>query len=265
MPTPVMNEQAVEAGIDQLERDGFALIRNALDAATVRAWRELLYRRFERQQYEAINSVGNCYIETLLKDEPALTKPLIGHASTAPYLKAFLGKQCQLRSLRAHINPGPYTQEWHMDFFDYWDQAERAGGRNPLVALCMNATFYLTDNTPDRGRLTFLNGYHRKPVPTELRPHSGYTTDPTNPFQAWCEAQPKTHLHPMAGDAVVFVSHIPHQGAKLGEDAPGQARCNVVLHYQQNPMFPGIRFVSIPRITLDAIGYDATFPFARHG
>ena len=66
----------------------------------------------------------------------------------------------------------------------------------------------------------------------------------------------------MAGDAVVFYSHIPHQGAKTGEDKPGKTRANIVLHYQQNPMFPGIRFVSTPQFTLDQLGYAGTFPFS---
>ena len=68
-------------------------------------------------------------------------------------------------------------------------------------------------------------------------------------------------LHPMAGDAVIFYSHIPHQGAKIGSDDPNQPRANIVLHYQQNPMFLGIRFVSNPQFTLDQLGYAGTFLF----
>jgi hypothetical protein len=261
--TALASEESIASGIERLERDGFLLVRNALDKNAVWAWRECLYRRFEQKRYDGINSVGNCYIEPLLKEEPGLAKSLVGHPSVAPYLKAFLGKQCQLRSMRAHLNPGPYVQEWHMDFTDYWDQPRLAGGMRPLVGLCMNTTFYLTDNTPDRGRFTFVPGYNDKPIPAELRPHVGYTTDRTNPFQAWCDRQPHVDLHPMSGDAVVFFSHMPHQGAKTGDDPTGLTRANVVLHYQQNPMYPGVRFVSIPTLTLDALGHDGTFPFAR--
>ena len=67
----------------------------------------------------------------------------------------------------------------------------------------------------------------------------------------------------MSGDAVVFYSHLPHQGAKMGPDPEGEIRGNIVFHYQQNPMYPGIRFVSHPQVTLDALGYDGTFPFAE--
>jgi ectoine hydroxylase-related dioxygenase (phytanoyl-CoA dioxygenase family) len=252
----------VTSNLQRLEHDGFLLVRGALDLPTVEAWRSYLYGRYQRKEYDGLNSVGNCYIENLLKDKPETARALVGHASVAPYLRAALGRQCQLRSVRAHLNPGAYTQEWHMDFTDYWDQESRAGGLQPLRALCMNTTFYLTDNTPERGRLTFLTGYHRRRVPLELQPHTGYTTDRSNPFQSWCDRQEKTDLHPMAGDAVVFFSHIPHQGAKVA-DPPDAIRGNIVLHYQQNPMFPGIKFVSTPQFTLEALGYDGTFPFAR--
>ena len=39
-------------------------------------------------------------------------------------------------------------------------------------------------------------------------------------------------------------------------------RANIVLHYQQNPMFPGISFVSDSQFTLETLGYRGTFPFA---
>ena len=170
-----------------------------------------------------------------------------------------LGRQCQLRSFRAHVNPGAYTQEWHTDFGYYWDSPNEA--RHALRPLCINTTFYLTDNTPETGRLTFICGFCHKEVPPEVRTHGGY--DFNNKFHQWCEQQEHRHLHPMAGDAVVFFSHIPHQGAKLQQESDGPMRGNVVQHYQQTPMFPGIRFVSSPLAAIEALGYDGTFPFAE--
>ncbi len=247
----------------RLESDGFLLIEHALDESTVETWKGVLYGLFERGAYEINNSVGNVAFEKLLALEPDLAKELIAHPSVAPYLKSVLGRQCQLRSFRAHLNPRDYLQEWHMDFRDYWFQDEKSEASKPLIGLCMNSTFYLTDNRPDQGRLRFVKDFFSQPVPEVVRPHTGYTDDRTNRFQKWCDRQPHVDLHPMAGDAVVFYSHIPHQGAKTGPDTPGQHRANIVLHYQQNPMFPGIRFVSNPQFTLDQLGYAGTFPFAE--
>ena len=250
------------AGLAELERDGFLLVPGALDAEAVAWWKRTLYDLYRGGRNEIDNSVGNVAFESLLELEPERSRLLVGHASVAPYLKAILGKQCQLRSLRAHMNPRAYLQEWHMDFTDYQYQERRSEAGRPLRALCMNTTFYLTDNTPERGRLTFLTGYIDRPIPDEILPYVQYTDDRSNRFQAWCDEQSQAHLYPMAGDAVVFFSHIPHQGAKFGDDLEDDIRANLVLHYHQNPMYPGIRFVSTPDLTLGALGYAGTFPFA---
>ena len=255
------NPTTLEQNLAQLKRDGFLLIPQALDLAVVEQWKKVLYDLYAQKRYEISNGVGNVAFDKLLQIEPEMAKALIGHPSTSPYLRAILGKQCQLRSLRAHVNPGAYTQEWHMDFYDYYYQAEKAAAKQPAIALCMNATFYLTDNTPDHGRLTFVKGYLDQPVPDYLRPNLRYTEDRNDPFQRWCDEQNRADLHPMAGDAVVFFSHVPHQGAKFGIDPDGQMRANIVLHYQQNPMFPGIKFVSDSQFTLETLGYRGTFPF----
>ena len=246
-----------------LNEQGFLLIEGALSADKVSQWQDVLYGMYERGEYEIDNSVGNVAFEKLLALQPDLAGELIGHESVAAYLKAVLGRQCQLRSLRAHVNPRAYKQEWHMDFYDYHYQRERAEGHQPLIGLCMNTTFYLTDNPPERGRLTVLKDYFKQPIPDGMIQHMGYTDDRSNPFQTWCDGQEHVDLHPKAGDVVLFYSHVPHQGAKVGEDPAGLPRANVVLHYQQNPMFPGINFVSNPQFTLDTLGYAGTFPFAN--
>ena len=79
---------------------------------------------------EIDNSVGNVAFESLLRHAPARSRLLVGHPSVAPYLRAILGRQCQLRSLRAHLNPRAYRQEWHMDFTDYQYQVLTSCGRS---------------------------------------------------------------------------------------------------------------------------------------
>ena len=250
-----------EDNLQALQQDGFLLIPQVLDQQTIDQWNQRLYDLYEKKEYDINNSVGNVAFDRLLGVEPEMSNALLGHPSVAPYLKAILGKQCQVRSMRAHLNPAAYHQEWHMDFYDYYYQIEKAEASNPAMALCMNTTFYLTDNTPDRARLTFLKDYIARPIPDSLIPYLHYTDDREDPFQKWCDEQEHVDLHPMAGDVVIFYSHVPHQGAKLGPDPEGEIRGNIVFHYQQNPMYPGIRFVSNPQFTLDTLGYAGTFPF----
>ena len=251
-----------ESQLKELKSQGFLLLKNALEFEYVVRWREILYGMYENGQYEVHNSVGNVAFEKLLALQPELSRDLIGHDSVAPFLKFILGKQCQLRSLRAHVNPQSYLQEWHMDFYDYYQQKEKSQGTNPITGLCVNTTFYLTDNPPERGRLRFLKDFVSVSVPKDITPYVGYTDDRKNPFQVWCDSQAYVDLHPNAGDLVIFYSHIPHQRAKLVDDPQGNHRANIVLHYQQNPMHPEIQFVSDPQFTLDTLGYTDTFPFS---
>lgn len=253
-------QTAFEHNLNHLVTHGYLLLPKAIDSAAVLAWRECLQRHYDNKAWDIRNNVGNVAFDHLLEREPALAKPMVGHKSVSPYLCALMGKQCQLRSLRAHVNPSAYKQEWHMDFYNYWDQEKE--GLFAVRGLCVNTTFYLTDNTPETGRLTFLKGYRNQPIPAELKPYQYYSEDPNNPFQKWCDSQEQVHLHPNAGDVVVFFSHVPHQGAKLRDDAPGMMRSNIVLHYQTNPMYHGITFVSQPQAAIAGLGFEGTFPFA---
>ncbi len=252
----------IQANLDSLQENGYLHIENALDADTVQRWKDILYGMYHREEYCGSNSVGNVYFNRLLEQYPELVKPMLTLDNTTCYLRAIMGRQCQLRSVRAHVNPAAYRQEWHMDFYDYYYQSEKADALHPLQGLCMNQTFYFTDNAPGVARLTFLKDYLKKPIPEELVPHMGYTDDRGNRFQVWCDNQEHADLYPKAGDAVVFYSHVPHQGAKEREDPSEDIRANLVFHFQQNPMWPGIMFVSDPQHTIDTISYRESFPFA---
>ena len=232
--------------LDQLERDGFLLIEGALSPQETKLLRQRVDHARQMGWEEGLNAVGNMWFDSLLEREPETFAPLVSHPHVRPYLEGMMGKQCQLRSLRAHINPGPYLQEWHMDFYGYWEE-KRQLGRHRLTAqpVGVNTTYYLQDNGPGDGHLKYVaNGHLKEP------PHLYPMERPK--FETWCESQEHVILYPKAGDCVVFMSHIPHQGAKERDD---MERSNVVCHYQMTPMYEGIWHVSKPR------GYEGTFPF----
>ena len=135
-----MDNNISKKNLEFLQKNGFVMVKEALSKDQISVWKEKLYSHYINQKYEINNTVGNVAFEKLLEIEPHLSRKLIGHKSVAPYLKYFLGKQCQLRSLRAHINPGTYLQEWHMDFYDYWYQQESSKANVPLKGLCMTTT-----------------------------------------------------------------------------------------------------------------------------
>ena len=108
--------------LDHLERDGFLLIKGALSSKETEQVRARIFNAKKQGWEEGLNAVGNMWFDSLLDREPDIFSPLVGHPSVAPLLYAMMGKQCQLRSFRAHINPGAYIQEWHMDFYGYWNE-----------------------------------------------------------------------------------------------------------------------------------------------
>lgn len=237
----------LESRLDELEDVGFIVVEGALTAPEVELVRARVDNARTQGWEEGLNAVGNMWFDTLLDREPETFGPLVGQRSIRPILEGMMGPQCQLRSYRAHINPGPYLQEWHMDFYGYWQEQRRAQGhRFAVPPIGINTTFYLQDNNPGDGHLKFIKDGH-KSEPPHLYPMD------RPKFEAWCEAQEHVVLYPKAGDCVVFISHIPHQGAKERDDMD---RSNVVCHYQLTPMHEGASFVSLSR------GYAGTFPFA---
>ncbi|MCA1597123.1 MAG: phytanoyl-CoA dioxygenase family protein [Chloroflexi bacterium] len=226
--------------LEELEKNGYVLIPGALSPEEVETCRTSLNLARANGWEEGLNSVGNMWFDHLLEQAPEVFSPLVAHPSIRPHLEALLGPQCQMRRLRAHINPGPYLQEWHMDFYGYWHQPLIA--RYAVKGTGINTTFYFQDNGPGIARLTFVKNGHRLRPPENLFRPNGWTLDHPA-FEAWCYAQPQETIYPRAGDAVLFFSHIPHQGAK--ED-PDVERSNVVCHYQVNPFYTGVAHVSSP-------------------
>lgn len=238
----------IDDKLEQLERDGFLLIAGALSAEETERCRTRLNHAREMGWQQGLNHVGNMWFDRLLEQDAETFQPLIAHASVRPYLEALLGPQCQMRSLRAHINPGPYKQEWHLDFYGYWRQPLAA--RYAVRGTGINTTFYFQDNAPGVAGLTYIQGGHRIEPPAELVHETGWPRNEAA-FNAWGDAQEQVTIYPKAGDCVLFFSHIPHRGMK--ED-PMAERSNVVVHYQTTPFFETIAHVSQPS------GYASTFP-----
>ena len=94
--------------LDTLERVGFVHVSGALTAAETEGVRKRIDHAREMGWQEGLNAVGNMWFDSLLQREPGNFRFLVAHPSVAPYLEGMMGRQCQLRSLRCHINPGPY-------------------------------------------------------------------------------------------------------------------------------------------------------------
>jgi hypothetical protein len=135
--------------LNELERVGFLLIEGALSPAETEHVRQRIDHARSMGWEEGLNAVGNMWFDSLLDREPETFASLVAHTSVRPVLDGMMGPQCQLRSFRAHINPGAYVQEWHMDFYGYWEEKRRCEGpRLAVQPTGVNTTFYMQDNDP---------------------------------------------------------------------------------------------------------------------
>ncbi|SVD43122.1 uncharacterized protein METZ01_LOCUS395976, partial [marine metagenome] len=175
----------IDTQLDALEENGFLLIEGALSSTETESARQRIEHARQKGWEEGLNSVGNMWFDSLLDREPEHFSHLVGHVNVRPFLEGMMGKQCQLRSFRAHINPGPYLQEWHMDFYGYWEEQRAAHQyRFTVPPVGINTTYYFQDNGPGDGQLKFVkNGHLLEP------PHLHATPMDRPGFEAWCEAQ----------------------------------------------------------------------------
>ena len=76
-----------------------------------------------------------------------------------------MGKQCQLRSLRAHINPDPTCKSGTWIFYGYWEEKRQVEQyRLAAQPVGVNVTYYLQDNGPGDGHLKYVeNGHLQEP------------------------------------------------------------------------------------------------------
>jgi len=246
--TTALLDDPIALGLDTLWRDGFLLIPQALSAADTQLIRGRIMHARHCGWQDGLNDEGNMWFDSLLERDPAHFSRLVGQERVRPYLEALFGRQCQLRSMRAHINPGVYGQTWHLDFISYWQERRRLQG-HPLAvpASGVNTTFYFDQHAPKRAGLSFVTGSHRTQPP--------HTDPPDLPaIHAWAETQPCTTIYPGAGDCVLFLSHIVHRGIKRDQ---ALQRSNVVCHYQGCAMHEGIWHVAQP------CAYPGAFPFTR--
>ena len=74
-----MNKNISEKNLEFLRKNGFVIVKRALDKDQVSAWKEKLYSLYINQKYEINNTVGNVAFEKLLEIESHLSRELIGH------------------------------------------------------------------------------------------------------------------------------------------------------------------------------------------
>ena len=186
--------------VEGFERDGYAVVENALPAAKVAEMRGVVERirgRLETSSHK--REVFGMDIRPIVTEDDAFLE-LMEWPSTFPLAVRCL-RHFSLQLLTSHLimvppRPNERNISWH---FDGGSPALTVNGLRPLVSLKVG--YFLTDLLePDMGQLMVVPGSHLKPGGPVIRPGE---TDPEGAIQ----------LHVRAGTAVLFQQRLWHSGA----------------------------------------------------
>lgn len=200
-------------------RDGFLLVRGALEGSEVR---ELLGRIDEVVERYAGSEHGFKQSAAAYKVAEAITltdclDPLLDHERVFPLLLDLLGPFLQVLGTEIFVRPSSASEEllvaWHTDGGPTLGRfLPRAGD----PALQLKTQFFLTDMPEtDSGNFMLVPGSHRR-----LFPKQGLDATPAEAVQ----------LTVHAGDAVIFPWSLWHA---VAPNHSGRARRSVTVRYGQ--------------------------------
>ncbi|MBI4550739.1 MAG: phytanoyl-CoA dioxygenase family protein [Candidatus Latescibacteria bacterium] len=207
-----------QQSVEHLWQDGYLLIRGALppdQLARIQAAHDRM------GEPDRIIPDGNHGYNNLLDKDPVFAE-LVRHPAVDGVLTGLLGAGYAFYRIGGLKTVVAYSQPWHWDdvrWIQYCTLAIDQRPENP-PPVAAHTTFYLDSLTPETGFVKVPPGSHRRievltaPV---FRPDEG-----NEPFG------PEVHLYPAAGDAIVYISHLPHRGVNFKPDM--QRRLVVALY-----------------------------------
>ncbi|HET7505613.1 MAG TPA: phytanoyl-CoA dioxygenase family protein [Kofleriaceae bacterium] len=195
--------------LEDMTRDGFTLVEDVIDAATVAALRDDIWR-LEREL--AIQPATNLFegvrttrIYNLLA-RGAIYQQIPVHERVLPIVEGVLDRGCLVSSLSSiAIGPGEAAQPLHAD--DQLIPLPR-----PHVSIICNTMWALTDFTADNGATRVVPGSHR----ADRSPQ---------PFGEPVETRA---AEMKAGSVMVFDGSIWHGG---GANRTGERRLGIAMNY----------------------------------
>ena len=197
----------IQEQVEHLRTQGYVLIKGALSQSDVERMREAHDNLGEPSR---IVPDGNWAYNDIADKNP-IFKECIRHPSVDGILNALLGDDYAFYRVGGIKTIVAYSQPWHWDDRQWVEYGQLPLDERPAEPPPTRAhtTFYLDPLTPEHGYLMVPPGSHNKP---EL------LTRPFTPDEGDQRFGPEVKLHPSAGDAIVFISHLPHRGANMTPD-----------------------------------------------
>jgi ectoine hydroxylase-related dioxygenase (phytanoyl-CoA dioxygenase family) len=217
----------------QLERDGYAVLRDVLDADEVDGLAGEILQVFATSPPERVRADAPEFRYEML-NRSAACQAVVGHPRILAVLEPLLGDDCHVIANTAWNNPPDFAGgPWHCDAGPHvprppdvpWDD------RIPYPVFAIGAHVLLRDCSPEDGPTAVVPGSHRS---GRLPPREALT-DPALSY----DGRTPVLLDGHAGDVALFVSDTWHRGTAAGPD--GRGRLFLQVHYGRRDVAQRIR------------------------
>ena len=231
----VLTAEVPEAS-EQLERDGFTVVRDVFDADEVEALRDELLAVFEATDPERSRSDRVEFRYEMLNRSP-LAQDAVGHPRILEVIEPLLGNDCHVIANTAWNNPPTFGGgPWHCDAGPHvprpadveWDD------RIPYPVFAVGAHLLLRDCFAADGPTAVVPGSHR----SGRLPPREQVADPELTY----DGRPPVLLEGRAGDVALFVSDSWHRGTPA---AGGTGRLFLQVHYGRRDIAQRIRTTDV--------------------
>ncbi|MGI9028459.1 MAG: phytanoyl-CoA dioxygenase family protein [Ilumatobacteraceae bacterium] len=233
------------AASQQLERDGYAVLRAAFSSDDVDALTAEIDDGFRSRDPERGRADRAEFRYQVLNHGPR-AQEAVGHPSILEVIEPLLGDDCHVLANTAYRNPPEFTGgPWHCDAGPHvprpagidWDE------RIPYPVFAIGAHIMLKDCPVECGPTAVVPGSHRS---GRLAPVSRLEDADLS-----YDGRPPVLLTAAAGDVVLFVSDVWHRGTPANG---GDGRLFVQVHYGRRDIAQRIRPTSeVNHLTPEAI------------
>ena len=195
--TPMSKEQR-----EQFDRDGYLVIPNALSAAEVAHYNEVIDRIYEEEK-----AAGNLSPEGAMHTLSAVHRsqevaPLLDHPTTFPLVWSILGWNVHVYHSHLDVHPQitvpkPFRFEWHQD----GGRQNRELETDPRPRISVKLAYWLSDvSVEGRGNFKVVPGSHLQ----------NWIAGPPRRDVEWPEPEGAVEVLANPGDAVFFDRRIWH-------------------------------------------------------
>ena len=223
-------EGPAPAASAQLERDGYAVLRDVLDPPAVAALAEEITAVFEAsiadRPQDALGEFRHGMFNRSALSQAAIATPAILEA-----VEPLLGEDCHVIANTAWRNvAGHQGGRWHIDAGPHIPRPEGVAWPDaiPYPVFAIGVHLFLQDCPLEAGPTAVVPGSHRSgrfpPVDPALDPP---------PISLSYDGRETVLLAARAGDAALFVSDVWHRGTPA---QPGFGRFFLQVHYARRDM-----------------------------